>query len=168
MESKKSYLRISKYNPIYRDTDGGYTREEWTDFSDIGKSFSGEKFTKQEYEEVEQSYVLMIYNCFKQLDGNDIFVSDIEIYSPPIEDDLLGIYNLLKIGQYHFTITDLPILIKLVLRNHIFGKMVSQKIECHFGYDFYTYIVVYEEFVKNIYETNKYNLYIEKVNPCDD
>ena len=33
---------IVKYNPKYYDAKGVYTKDEWTDFSDIGKEFEGE------------------------------------------------------------------------------------------------------------------------------
>ncbi len=52
----KSDVRITKYNPIYRHEKGWYTRDEWTDVSDIGKVYLGLTVTEQEYLRVEIAY----------------------------------------------------------------------------------------------------------------
>jgi len=37
--------RITKYNPMNRDANGAYLLNEWTSFSDIGKTFDGKTLT---------------------------------------------------------------------------------------------------------------------------
>ena len=48
--------RITKYDPRYR-LNGAYTKEEWTDVSDVGRTFDGVPLTLQEYERVEQQHI---------------------------------------------------------------------------------------------------------------
>ena len=47
--------RITKYNPIYRNSQGHYTLDEWTSFSDIGKSKYN--LSLQDYLKVENAYL---------------------------------------------------------------------------------------------------------------
>lgn len=37
--------RITKYDPQYRDEQGIYIREDWTSYSDIGKTYNGKLLT---------------------------------------------------------------------------------------------------------------------------
>ena len=47
--------RVTKYNPAFRDQLGHYARPEWIRFKDIGKTYSGVLFTREEYERVEEA-----------------------------------------------------------------------------------------------------------------
>ena len=40
---------------MFRDSAGAYTRDEWTSFGDIGRSFDGVELTRGEYERVEDA-----------------------------------------------------------------------------------------------------------------
>lgn len=60
------YLRITKYDPKNRDHNGWYIKDEWTDYSDIGKPFEGKILTREEYLQVENAYisaVLLFMEC---------------------------------------------------------------------------------------------------------
>jgi len=50
--------RVTKYNPAFRDQSGAYTKVEWTFFKQIGQTFSGVLLTSDEYERVEEAYIL--------------------------------------------------------------------------------------------------------------
>ena len=54
--------RITKYDPAQRDPDGAYRRDEWTSFSDIGKSFGGQMLTEENYAKTEQAYLMTVAN----------------------------------------------------------------------------------------------------------
>ncbi len=49
--------RVTKYDPKNRDHNGWYVKDEWTDYSDIGKSFEGKRLTFWEYFNVESKYI---------------------------------------------------------------------------------------------------------------
>ena len=57
MQIPVNQYRVTKYNPAFRDQSGAYTKDEWTFFGQIGRTFSGVPFTFDEYERVEQAYV---------------------------------------------------------------------------------------------------------------
>jgi hypothetical protein len=49
--------RVTKYNPAFRNSAGAYTRDDWTMFKDVGKSFGGAVLTHEEHERVENAYL---------------------------------------------------------------------------------------------------------------
>lgn len=55
--SCKTELRITKYDPQYRNELGYYLRDEWTEISDVGRTFEGKLLTANEYLETEARYV---------------------------------------------------------------------------------------------------------------
>ena len=48
--------RITKYNPSNR-IDGRYAVDEWTSFSDVGKSFGKTELTYAKYLDTENAYI---------------------------------------------------------------------------------------------------------------
>lgn len=48
---------IVKYAPEYYDSKGTYTRDEWSDFSDIGRIFNHKRLTLKQYLAVEDRYI---------------------------------------------------------------------------------------------------------------
>lgn len=49
--------RVTKYNPVYRDDNGHYKKDEWILVNDIGEEFDGTVLTAEEYLRVENLYV---------------------------------------------------------------------------------------------------------------
>ncbi|MEQ0564860.1 hypothetical protein ABJI51_37770 [Amycolatopsis sp. NEAU-NG30] len=53
--------KITKYDPrFYSGPGGAYTRDEWTSFSDIGKTFDGVELTREAYERIEGLYLMAV------------------------------------------------------------------------------------------------------------
>jgi hypothetical protein len=71
--------RLHKYDPKYRDQAGYYTRDEWTCFSDVGRTYSGERFTLEDYVHVEDNYVKAI-----ELIMRDQGSSELKVYADGI------------------------------------------------------------------------------------
>jgi hypothetical protein len=46
--------RVTKYDPAHRAASGAY-RDEWTSFSDIGRSFGGVILTVEQYQRIEDA-----------------------------------------------------------------------------------------------------------------
>src|SRR6185295_13619300 len=53
----RSYWRITKYDPQYRDQNGSFTKQEWTAYSDIGKLYDNTQFDYNEYIKIENLYI---------------------------------------------------------------------------------------------------------------
>lgn len=71
--------RISKYNPIYRDCTGAYKKNEWTAYSDIGNIYNGERFTTEQYLEIESKYCNAIITILKQQKIKYFQIQDLEM-----------------------------------------------------------------------------------------
>ncbi|WP_186320415.1 hypothetical protein [Fictibacillus phosphorivorans] len=53
--------RITKYNPLFRDAEGSFTRDDWTSISDIGKMFDNQELTIEMYKKTEDSYIKAVH-----------------------------------------------------------------------------------------------------------
>ncbi len=51
-------FRISKYNPVFRDEYGCYTKEEWTSISDVDKEICGVKLSLGGYLNIENKKII--------------------------------------------------------------------------------------------------------------
>ena len=90
-------IRVTKYNPQYRDTNDVYTREEWTSFSDINKVFQGKLFSLNEYLLVEEKYIKAVKTILKEKNIKNLKIRDLEIYSDDLNLNLKeGEYRVLK------------------------------------------------------------------------
>ena len=93
--------RISKYNPKFRDDDGVYLKNEWTSMSDIGKTFDGKVFVKQEYEYVEKNYLNFFVQLCSIYKVDKINIRKIEIYDADyLMKDIVSLpilYNSIKL-----------------------------------------------------------------------
>ncbi len=103
-------------------------KNEWTSFSDIGKSVSLE-----EYLATEKQYIDVVLYISNQLGIKEYFIKSIEYSS----NELHSVYTegqLIKIDK-------LSSIMKHILREKIWCKLVFEKNEIHFGYDYYMYFV---------------------------
>jgi len=135
--------RVTKYNPANRDNEGRYFLDEWTEYCDIGKKFNKKRFTYNEYVIVEEKYIKTIvslmnflgvkYISFKR--GRRVLLEEDSLATK----DMKKIYNSIK-REFKVYIEDIPDLVKLILRGYIWGVIKNEKMEVHFGNDFYMYI----------------------------
>lgn len=137
--------RITKYDPQYRDTQGTFLKDEWTAYSDIGKTFNSIKFTYEEYAKIENLYIRAIL-CF--MDCNNITSLQVTALEKPKKitpdihdtDTMIDLFNSAKERKY-LAKSDIENFCKLILRNKLWCKlMYNENIFVHFGWDFYMYI----------------------------
>ena len=145
----KSY-RVSKYNPRLR-VDNKYLIDEWTSYTDIGKTFSKKTFTLAEYETVEQNYI----DC----------IIEIVLTSLTKEFKICSLEKHAHIKWKNNQILTLDLLqdfIRDCLREKCWAKLENQNLFVHFGYDYYVYIGTRLEYglVKDIVQ--KHKLYAEQ------
>src|SRR5476651_1262643 len=70
--------RITKYNPQYRDDSGAYLKNEWTCYSEIGKTFEGKIFTFEEYLKIENAYIQAVLLFMECLNLDSLRISCLE------------------------------------------------------------------------------------------
>lgn len=148
--------RISKYNPKYRDENGSYTKDEWTQFSEIGKKINGKILTEKSYLKVEGSYIKILLSFLKE---NNIF----ELKITRLQNSKKTKLNEKIIKQNSvYQLKDLEKLFRLNLREEVWCKFKSKDgVSIDFGWDYYVYVGVRSESNKTKKLALKYNLFIE-------
>lgn len=166
----KYQWRITKYNPKYRNTQGHYTKEEWTSSAHIGKMIDGELITFEEYLKVETAY---IHTIMKFLQVNGIKSLTI-IHSTfiDIEQELGALYDQLYDDQFdnlqlkddqEVTIEQIPLISKMILRGFFYCSFISSDFFIHFGDEYYMFIGTnhYEE--ESLKFAEQQNLFVEEM-----
>lgn len=134
-------LRITKYHGY--DAEGNLTspENEWTSYFDVGN-----KVSLEDYILLEDEYINFVISLCSLLSVEKLTVSELEIFDEA---------GLLKYPE-SLAINELPLLIRDVLREKIWCKLLSDDLEVHFGYDFYMYVVcpLSSDFIKSNIKTN--------------
>lgn len=141
--------RISKYNSKFRDENGNYTKDEWTSFSDIDKTFQNKKLSLVEYLHIEKLYIDAILLFIQKMQIPYTVVTDLEKplnliildkYKNEYSDEMINIYYNVK-NKDKCTIENTKFLVSLILREHLWLKLkYKRNFFIHFGYDLYMYI----------------------------
>lgn len=163
--------RISKYNPIFRDEEGRYKKNEWTSFTDIGTTYNNCEFLIDEYINVENAYVQAINSFISCLKIPSIVVINLENkqgilepgkYSDNYSKRMVSLYSSVKEDDI-IEISDVEYLSRLILREHLWCKLeYSSILYVHFGYDYYLYIGSLKKCDDPIERITKSGLFIEE------
>lgn len=160
------YWRITKYNPAIRNEYGWYLKDEWIAVSDIGRTFEGVKLDEQTYLKTEAAYVNAILSIMSEINENELTINMFEDHT--FEDDyvlndseLRPFYDTLHDGMV-LSKSEVALFIKLALREMIWGKLVSDKMFVHFGYDYYMYAGTDEPIDKSIQSIRESGLFVEE------
>ncbi|MEQ9889545.1 hypothetical protein [Pectobacterium zantedeschiae] len=133
---KYSY-RVAKYRSI---DDGGNPHsspDEWTSFFDVG-----DKVDIDEYHRVENQYIDFISEACSFFSVNELRLKDLELNGDVNYSD-----------NQKIKLNFIEGVVKSVLREEVWCKLVSDSIEFHFGYDFYIYFLSRnnpESFIKKL------------------
>ncbi|MEM7432081.1 MAG: hypothetical protein AAF351_09085 [Pseudomonadota bacterium] len=126
--------RVTKYDPSRRDADGVYWDDDWTLFSDIGKSDRNGVLTLEEYERVETAYVQTAIDFIVESGGSSLSAVRIStVGNPKLDFD-----------------PTLPLegpLLSNVIRNRLREKYFLHFEDqagrfLHFGWDYYMFVGV--------------------------
>lgn len=134
---KYSY-RVTKYNS--HDNKGNLcsNTNEWTSFYDIGT-----KVSLEDYLIIENEYLNFLIQVCDFSGEKSLKISDLEVNIDDFEfsdHQVITRSQILKVAQSN-------------LREDVWCKLLSEKIEIHFGYDFYMYVICNikpEEIIKKI------------------
>lgn len=150
--------RVTKYGPQYRDASGRFNRNEWIMYSQIGESFDEGVLTEPRYLAMESTYI----------DAAVSFLTESGI-------DSLAIVSLENASNYHCSdlaitesqlcsIREIESISRLILRQHIWCKLIWDTAFLHFGWDYYSYIGVPEACPNAIHAATKSGLFVQKFN----
>jgi hypothetical protein len=145
--------RVTKYDPTLRDSAGAYTKEDWTSFSDIGRSRGGVALTEEDYLRVESAYIDIAKKFIAEdsipalrvvgLENRDAFAK------APAEGVLISE-------------RDLPAVCRSILREEFWCRLESDDRFLHFGYDYYMYVGVKSRCLASIVAAEACGLFVEQ------
>jgi hypothetical protein len=129
-------LRVTKYDPSFRNPNGQYTKVEWTSYTDIGKTFPNGILDENEYLRTEKIYLEAIKIYAEENRLSSFKLNSIE------PNTFKSIENITISEKINYSIDETSILAKNILRETFWAKLKSgSDFEIHFGYDFYMYFV---------------------------
>lgn len=121
--------RISKYDPAYR-VNGVYIKDEWTDYSDIGLTFSEGTLTAELYEITEAKYLQCISALLQYLKIHKMKLCKLELQGE----------NQLWEENQSLSADVVPSFIRDCLRNKCWGQLEHRALVIYTGWDFYLHI----------------------------
>jgi hypothetical protein len=140
--------RITKYNPAKRNELGLYLgKDEWTEFSEVGKNVSLE-----DYEKVEAAFTKSALEFLSSAEIKELNVVGLEDYqnkSRHKENDTISIDKLEKE-------------LRSLLRGDFWCKYESELGYVHVGYDYYMYIGVSSVESETIERAENRGLFVEE------
>ena len=140
--------RITKYNPEKRNEQGHYLdREEWTEFSDVGKSV-----TLKEYELVEAAYISSALDLVSNSELSGLSIKSLEDHQNKC---------CYKEGDF-IPLKDLDGVVRSLLRGEFWCMLESDSAFVHIGYDYYMYIGAKNAPSNEIARAKDRGLYVEE------
>lgn len=154
--------RITKYNPIFR-VNGIYTRDEWTELSDVGMVFNGQKLTVGECVAVLSNYVHCLMEIAAAAQVSEFVVSDVEIYEKKYRK-IFHLRNGESVSQQR-----LRLILMGCLQSMIWCRLSGRNAFIHFGYDLYVFVGCELDCASVERICSKYGLFCEAhPSPCKD
>jgi len=136
--------RITKYNPVYRDPQGIYLKDEWIMFSQIGKVFEGEVLTLDHYLKAENAYIEAILLFMDCLNITSLCIKKLEQAKKPTSHMLraVGGTELFKTIKEDVSADKelIEVITRLILRDQMWCRLKSPEMYVHFGWDYYMFI----------------------------
>jgi hypothetical protein len=150
--------RITKYNPVFRDSSGAYTRNEWTSVSDIGRAFDGVVLTAEEYSRVENAYVTVALSFLRESGQPSLTVTGLENNRRhPFEFSEGSTIGVEKLGN----------VIRLILREMLWCQLEAVESFLHFGWDYYMYVGISRLCPETEVLAQRLGIFVEEfISPC--
>lgn len=157
---------MTKYDPQNRNSLGSYVVDEWTAVSDVGREYAGKIFTLSDYIKTETNYINAIKSFMKATSTSKLKLVDLELHDLGSDatyatTSMKQTYEKIKEGM-SVSESELPDVCGLILRECMWGRLISKKMFVHFGNDYYMYIGAKSNCKKAIEETKKLGMFVEK------
>jgi len=161
---------VTKYNPVFRNDEGHYKKEEWIGFFQLGKKTGGDILTYDEYVKIENRYVLAAKLFLSFNNCSDIIIMNLEkqeiddfsFYFRNDEKGLIETLNAVKEGGI-VSGENIDNIIRLILREVIWAELfckTDESVAVRFGYDFYMYFNSPKKWEILIPEIEKIGLFV--------
>lgn len=167
-------FRITKFDPKKRNKEGHFLdNSEWTAISDIGKP-EYKNVSYEEYETTENAYTESVRLILDEKNIQSLKIESLELYNSyddfenykkdgrlqNIEIDFNNEIANLKDGTILY-LSEVQKMIRLILRETIWMKLVSSDLKITFGYDYYMYVECSELNITILDKIEKMGLFVE-------
>jgi hypothetical protein len=137
--------RITKYDPELRDEGGKFQGSSWSSVWNIGKLDNGAVLTVDEYLHFESAYVNTAISFAIESGAFELAIKEFEGAVPDqsalTELGLPAIHPLPELSEGSVVgAHQAGDIIRLVLRELVWLKLVASSFFVHFGHDFYMYV----------------------------
>jgi len=166
-----SKVMVTKYDPKNRDSSGSYLVNEWTSYSDIGRTFDNILLTRQKYKEIEDKYINAIYKLINFSGSIKVKItklektSDINDFVRKQDDTLFQTYS--KIKDLDDIDVDKEMLLEvllLIIREYMWCNLqIDNDIKITFGYDYYMYFSGVNLNSKILEDIKRTGLFVEDI-----
>jgi hypothetical protein len=148
--------RVTKYDPLKRDTEGQYLAEEWTMYSQVGHEVADCILTIEEYSRIEAAYVKAAKNFLSECGVDTLTIHCLENNAAQRPDSFE-----LREGT-RISGSSLNEALKGLLREEFWCKLEGENGSyIHVGWDYYMYIGVPCEPSSSIDEAQADGLFVE-------
>ena len=160
--------RVTKYNPAFRNDYGHhtgpsrnpavrideapFTKFEWTTFKEIGETFSGVVFTREEYDRVEDAYIETAMTFLRESGESSVRVTGLDKRGKQFDLDNGDVLPLERIDE----------IMRPTLREEISCRLEGRESFVHFDWDFYMYIGVPRPCSRAGVRASELGLYVEE------
>ena len=116
-----------------------YLKDEWTDYSDIGKKFEGAILTLDEYLKTEDAYIQAVFLLMKCLNIEKLKLTKLINHARYQKQALIDGKKIINDTYYDHEM--IVFIIQAILRNKLGCKLeFDNTMYVHFGWDYYMYI----------------------------
>lgn len=149
--------RVTKYDPSFRVNDR-YISDEWTSIADVGRSFDGQNFCMEDYEQAEKRHIDFLCELADMCGAFSLRVNALETHCSVSYQE-----------EQTISRKELSAIIRANLREQCWCRLVGESFFIHFGYDYYMYVgcdLLFEDIAPL---ANKYELFCERfISPYHD
>lgn len=156
------HLRITKYDPKYREQNDVYTKNEWFNFGCIGSIYEDKIVTIEDYEIVESKYLDTIEISYTLSDLPELYIHKLEITDDEnvLENEVVEIINKGKISNNY----ELRLICKSIFRLLIWCELFTS--DSQFGIEIYSDMYLYiitdnDEFEKLLKNKLPHGIFLE-------
>lgn len=166
--------RITKYNPLKRDSNGAYLEDDWTAISDINDPKY--HLTYNDYLKIEDSYAFCVNLLKKEYNATQFIAENVTNVNNLYDIDRCKKSGRLRGLEVDFTKDVKPIkegvkisgnkldyYCRLCLREIFQLKLSSPTLQISFGFDFYMYVTCSSMPRELITEIERNHLFVEEV-----
>lgn len=126
-------FRVTKYNPLHRDINGAYTRDDWTSFAQVGQLNDGALLSLHDYQQTENAYIEAAVGFMQEAHIRELTVMGLENADGSVTSIWEGAT---------LTLAQSIEVIRAMLREEFWCRLEAPAGYVHIGWDFYMYVGV--------------------------